>query len=136
MFTYKSCPGTCGLTLVPDLATDLGTTSDNGLTWTFHIQSDVKYENGQTVTAADVKYAIERTYDRSVMANGPKRYQARPTDPTYPGPYKDKAGNLTAIRRPEPDYAGIPPEGPVRRPPLRSRVPGVGAGAEECGYGS
>jgi len=97
MFTYESCPGSCGLTLVPDLATDLGTTSDKGLTWTFHIQSDVKYENGQTVTAADVKYAIERTYDRSVMANGPNYYQALLTDPAYPGPYKDKTGNLTAI---------------------------------------
>jgi len=76
MFVYKSCPGTCGLQLVPGLATDMGTTSDKGLTWTFHIQSDVKYENGQTATAADVKYAIERTYDRSVMANGPNYYQA------------------------------------------------------------
>ena len=101
MFTYKSCPGSCGLTLVPDLATDLGTTTDKGLTWTFHIQSAIKYENGQTVTAADVKYAIERTYDRSVLANGPNYYQALLTDPTYPGPYKDKGGNLTAIDVPD-----------------------------------
>ncbi len=97
MFVYKSCPGTCGLQLVPGLATDMGTVSDKGLTWTFHIQSDVKYENGQTATAADVKYAIERTYDRSVMANGPNYYQALLDDPKYPGPYKDKTGNLTAI---------------------------------------
>src|ERR1017187_1319005 len=27
LFTYKSCPGTCGLQLVPALATDMGTTS-------------------------------------------------------------------------------------------------------------
>ncbi len=100
MFTYKSCPGQCGLTLVPRLATDMGTASPDGKTWTFHIQSGVKYENGQTVTASDVKYAIERTYDRSVMANGPTYYQAILTDPTYPGPYKDKSPNkmgLTAI---------------------------------------
>jgi peptide/nickel transport system substrate-binding protein len=97
MFVYKSCPGQCGLQLVPGLATDMGTTSDNGLTWTFHIQPDVKYENGQTVTASDVKYAIERTYDRSVMANGPTYYQALLTDPTYPGPYKDRAKNLMGL---------------------------------------
>jgi len=100
MFTYKSCPGQCGLTLVPRLATDMGTASADGKTWTFHIQSGVKYENGSTVTASDVKYAIERTYDRSVMANGPTYYQAILTDPTYPGPYKDKSPNkmgLTAI---------------------------------------
>jgi peptide/nickel transport system substrate-binding protein len=97
MFTYKSCPGSCGLQLVPDLATDMGTTSDNGLTWTFHIQSDVKFENGVTVTSQDVKYAIERTYDRSVMANGPTYYQVLLTDPKYPGPYTDRSKNLMGL---------------------------------------
>jgi peptide/nickel transport system substrate-binding protein len=102
MFTYKSCPGNCGLQLVPDLATDMGTVSSDGLTWTFHIQSDVKFENGTVVTAQDVKYAIERTYDRSVMANGPTYYQVLLTDPKYPGPYKDKSNPyaLTAIDTP------------------------------------
>jgi peptide/nickel transport system substrate-binding protein len=102
MFTYKSCPGACGNALVPDLATDMGTVSDGGLTWTFHIQSDVKFENGTVVTAQDVKYAIERTYDRSVMANGPTYYQVLLTDPKYPGPYKDKSNPyaLTAIDTP------------------------------------
>jgi peptide/nickel transport system substrate-binding protein len=101
MFTYKSCPGSCGLQLVPDLATDMGTTSDNGLTWTFHIQPNVKFENGTVVTSADVKYAIERTYDRSVLANGPTYYQVLLTDPKYPGPYKDKsATGSTAIDTP------------------------------------
>jgi peptide/nickel transport system substrate-binding protein len=33
LFTYKSCPGACGLQLVPDLATDLGTVSSDGMTW-------------------------------------------------------------------------------------------------------
>src|SRR5580693_6289592 len=101
LFTYKSCPGSCGLQLVPDLATDMGTTRDNGLTWTFHIQSDVKFENGTVVDAQDVKYAIERTYDRSVLANGPTYYQVLLTDPKYPGPYKDKsATGSTAIDTP------------------------------------
>src|SRR5580693_10757017 len=97
MFTYKSCPGSCGEQLVPDLATDMGTTSDNGLTYTVNIQPDVKFENGTVVTSQDVKYAIERTYDRSVMANGPTYYQALLTDPTYPGPYKDRSKNLMGL---------------------------------------
>jgi peptide/nickel transport system substrate-binding protein len=97
MFTYKSCPGTCGLQLVPDFATDMGTTSDNGLTWTFHVQSGVKFENGTVATSSDVKYAIERTYDRSVMANGPTYYQVLLKDPTYPGPYKDRAKNIMGL---------------------------------------
>jgi peptide/nickel transport system substrate-binding protein len=97
LFGYKSCPGSCGLTLVPDLATSMGTTSDHGLTWTVQIQPDVKFENGTVVTAADVKYAIERTYDRSVLANGPTYYQALLTDPSYPGPYKDRSKNLMGL---------------------------------------
>ena len=103
MFTYKSCPGNCGQQLVPALATDMGTVSSDGLTWTFHIQPNVKFENGTVVTAQDVKYGIERTYDRSVAANGPTYYQALLTDPKYPGPYKDKAADklgLTAIDTP------------------------------------
>ena len=104
MFSYKSCPGTCGEQLVPVLATDMGTTSNNGLTWTFHIQPNIKFEDGTVVTSQDVKYAIERTYDRTVAANGPTYYQALLTDPKYPGPYKNRAKNLmglTAIQTPD-----------------------------------
>jgi peptide/nickel transport system substrate-binding protein len=101
LFIYKSCPGPCGAALVPDLATDMGTVSNNGLTWTFHIQPNVKYEDGTVVTTQDVKYAIERTYDRSVMANGPTYYQALLADPKYPGPYKDKnPAGLTSVQTP------------------------------------
>jgi peptide/nickel transport system substrate-binding protein len=103
LFMYKSCPGTCSAQLVPDLASDMGTVSSDGLTWTFHIKPNVKYEDGTTVTTADVKYAIERTYDRSVLDNGPTYYQAILGDPTYPGPYKDRAKNimgLTSVQTP------------------------------------
>jgi peptide/nickel transport system substrate-binding protein len=98
MFTYKSAPGNAGLTLVPDLAADMGTTSNNGLTWTFHIKPNIKFEDGTAVTTQDVKYAIERTYDRSVMANGPTYYQVLLTDSSYPGPYKDKAADKLGLK--------------------------------------
>jgi len=104
LFSYKACPATCGLTLVPVLATDMGTTSSDGLTWTFHIKPNVKYEDGTVVTSKDVKYAIERQYDRSVMTNGPSYYQQYLADPKYPGPYKDKAKDklgLTSVQTPD-----------------------------------
>lgn len=104
MFTYKSCPGNCGEQLVPDLAADMGTISDKGLTWTFHIQPNIKFEDGTVVTSQDVKYAIERTYDRTVAANGPTYYQALLADPKYPGPYKDRSKNLmglTSVQTPD-----------------------------------
>ena len=104
MFTYKSCPGTCGEQLVPMLAADMGTVSNKGLTWTFHIQPNIKFEDGTVVTSQDVKYAIERTYDRTVAANGPTYYQALLMDPKYPGPYKNRAKNLmglTSVQTPD-----------------------------------
>ena len=88
LMTYKSCPGKCGLQVVPDLATGPGVVGDNGLTWTYHIQPDVKFEDGTTVTSADVKYAVERTFDRSVFPLGPSYYPLllAPQKPAYPGP--------------------------------------------------
>jgi peptide/nickel transport system substrate-binding protein len=98
--TYKSAPGTAGTQLVPGLATGLGTVSDNGLVWTYHIKQGLKFSDGEPITAADVKYAVERTYDKTVLPNGPTYYQVLLADPSYPGPYKDPKGNLTSITLP------------------------------------
>jgi peptide/nickel transport system substrate-binding protein len=105
LMTYAPCPGACGLQVVPDLATGPGVVSDNGLTWTYHIQPDVKFEDGTMVTSADVKYAIERTFDRALYTLGPGYYAALlgGNASTYPGPYEDPAKNkfgLTAIGTP------------------------------------
>ena len=107
LMTYKSCPGSCGLLVVPDLATGPGAISDHGLTWTYHIQPDVKFEDGTTVTSADVKYAVERTFDRTLFPLGPAYFTflLGGNAKTYPGPYKDPAKNkfgLTAIQTPNP----------------------------------
>jgi peptide/nickel transport system substrate-binding protein len=100
LMTYKSCPGKCGLQVVPDLATGPGVVSDNGLTWTYHIQPDVKYEDGTTVTSTDVKYAVERTFARSVLPLGPNYYSLllAPQKPAYPGPYTDRSKNLMGLQ--------------------------------------
>jgi peptide/nickel transport system substrate-binding protein len=105
LMTYKSCPGQCGLQVVPDLATGPGVVTDNGLTWTYHLKSGVKFEDGTTVTSADVKYAVERTFDRSLFPLGPSYYPLLlgGNASTYPGPYKDRSKNimgLTAITTP------------------------------------
>ena len=102
LLTYKSCPGACGDSLAPGIATALGQISDKGLVWTYHIKQGLKFEDGSPITAQDVKYAIERTYDRSVMDNGPTYFESILADPKYPGPYKDPKGNLTSITTPDP----------------------------------
>ena len=74
--------------------------SDNGLTWTYHIQPDVKFEDGTTVTSQDVKYAVERTFDRGLYPLGPAYFTflLAPQKPAYPGPYKDRSKNLMGLK--------------------------------------
>jgi peptide/nickel transport system substrate-binding protein len=102
--TYKACPGTCGEQIVPALATSLGVASNGERTWTYHIKSGVKFEDGTPVTSQDVKYAVERTFDRSVLPNGPSYFASllAGNAATYKGPFKDKKGNLTSITTPDP----------------------------------
>ncbi len=97
LVTYRACPGNCGLQLVPGLATGLGQVSADGLTWTYHLKHGVKFEDGTPVTAQDVKYAVERGYDKSVLSSGTYYFQNLLTDSGYPGPYKDRAKNLTGL---------------------------------------
>jgi peptide/nickel transport system substrate-binding protein len=99
LMTYKSSPGSQGLQVVPDLATAPGTVSNNGLTWTYHIKPNVKFEDGTTVTSADVKYAVERTFDRSLFPLGPSYYPLLlgGNASTYPGPFKDRSKNLMGL---------------------------------------
>jgi len=48
--------------LIPDLATDTGTPSDDGKTWTFTLQEGLLFEDGTPITAATVKYGLERSF--------------------------------------------------------------------------
>ena len=50
LVVYKSCPGACGLQIVPGLATTLGQPSANGLVWTYHLKHGVTFEDGTPVT--------------------------------------------------------------------------------------
>ena len=87
LMTYQSAPGAAGNVLVPGLATAPGAASADGLTWTYHIKPGLRFSDGEPITSADVKYAVERTYDRSVLDNGPNYFQVLLADPKYPGPY-------------------------------------------------
>ncbi len=65
--TYASAPGEPGTQLVPDLATEVpsaenGGISADGKTYTFHLKKGVKFAPpvNREVTAADFKYSFER----------------------------------------------------------------------------
>lgn len=86
-------------TVVPDLATGPGETSDFQ-NWTYTLREGVTYENGTAITSADIKYALERNFALDVISGGPNQYFLPLLDdganktgtPDYQGPYKDKTG--------------------------------------------
>ncbi|MCW2675587.1 MAG: appA [Modestobacter sp.] len=96
LVTYSSRPGHTD-ELVPDLATDLGTSPDGGRTWTFTLKDGTRFETGAPITSRDVKYGIERSFASDVIVGGPTYVVDlldNPDDP-YAGPYQDQsAGHL------------------------------------------
>lgn len=85
--TRDSVAGDKGRTVVPDLATDIGEPSEDATVWTYHLKSGLKYSNGQTITSADIKYGIERSFS-SVLAGGPPYLRDWLIGgETYQGPY-------------------------------------------------
>jgi peptide/nickel transport system substrate-binding protein len=105
LVTYSSDPGHTD-DLVPDLATDLGTPTEDGLTWTFTLREGVRFENGRAITSRDVKYGIERTFASDVIVGGPTYVVDMLDDPDnpYAGPYQDEASDrlgLPSIETPD-----------------------------------
>lgn len=88
-------------TIVPDLATDTGQASKDGLTWTFTLQKGVKFEDGRPITSADIKYGIERTFAQDVFTQAPQELNAALDAGGYKGPYKDPSAVLKAVETPD-----------------------------------
>src|SRR3954447_2599185 len=87
--------------LIPDMATDLGKPSEDNKSWTFTLRDGLKYEDGTPVKAADIKYAIERSFAIDELPDGPTYQTTFFLDgDKYKGPFKDKG-----------DYAGVVTKG-------------------------
>lgn len=97
LLTFAPAPGKDGTKLVPDLATGMGTASDGDKTWTYHIRTGVTFEDGTPVTTKDVKYAVERSLDKTVFPDGP----------TYFNDYLDLKGYTSPYSDPSPDKLGL-----------------------------
>ena len=86
---FKPAPGKQGLELVPDMATDLGKSSDGGKTWTYTIQKGLKFEDGTPITTKDIAYAVSRNVDRAELKQGPSYFADLLNWPAgYKGPFK------------------------------------------------
>jgi peptide/nickel transport system substrate-binding protein len=90
LLTYPAKPGAESFKPVPDLAEGLGTPNADKTEWTYKLKPGLKYEDGSEIRAEDVKYAVARTFDRGVLANGPSYFSNLLDAEGYKGPYKNK----------------------------------------------
>jgi peptide/nickel transport system substrate-binding protein len=81
----------------PDLATDIGKSTEGGKVWSFTLKDGVKWQDGKDITCDDLKYGFSRSFATDVITGGPNYalgYLDVPSKdglPVYNGPYK-KAG--------------------------------------------
>ncbi|WP_051778724.1 ABC transporter substrate-binding protein [Kitasatospora phosalacinea] len=105
LFTYDGKPGQAGAVVVPDLAAAAPDVSADGKTYTVRLRSGLKFEDGTPITAKDVKYGIERSFDQDVLFGG-STLLAEQLDQGqgYKGPYSDSDPNglgLKSVRTPD-----------------------------------
>jgi peptide/nickel transport system substrate-binding protein len=84
-----------GTSIVPDLATDLGTPNADATQWKFTLRDGVTFQDGSPITCEDIKYGVSRTFATDVINQGPTyaiAYLNIPQDAdgssSYKGPYK------------------------------------------------
>ncbi|NEA67849.1 ABC transporter substrate-binding protein [Streptomyces sp. SID12488] len=80
--------GKGGTSVVGDLATDSGKSSDGGKTWTYTLKDGVKDQNGNVITSADIRHTIERQYAPFIF-DGPSYLQTWLSGPKYRDALKD-----------------------------------------------
>lgn len=93
------------LTVVGDIATDSGKSSDGGKTWTYTLKDGIKDEDGNVITSADVRHSVERLYSK-VIFDGPSFLQTWLSGDDYrkalpDGPYKGKHLPDTVLETPD-----------------------------------
>jgi peptide/nickel transport system substrate-binding protein len=72
--TYIEDPNGGKLKVVGDLATNTGETTDGGKTWTYHLRSGIKFEDGTPITSKDIAYGVARSFGK-FGAQGPQYLQ-------------------------------------------------------------
>jgi len=117
------------MNVVPALA-EKWEISNGGKTYTFHLRPNVKFHNGQPLTADDVKYSIDRVLDPKTASPWlswlSSIKETRIVDPltvqmNLDTPYPDLLGSFAALRA-----SGIMPKGYAERENLAIKAIGTG----------
>ncbi|MFE7560407.1 ABC transporter substrate-binding protein [Kitasatospora sp. NPDC057500] len=91
--------------LVGDLATDTGTSTDGGRTWTYRLKEGVAWEDGQPITSQQVKYGIQRSFGKGYEVGPPYWPQWLTGEASYDDARKKyggpQDGDLAAIETPD-----------------------------------
>ena len=115
--------------IVPALAQKWELT-DNGKTYIFHLRPNVKFHNGQAMTAEDVKYSLERVLDPKTAAPFRSWFDSikeiRIIDPLtiqmrLDAPYPDLLSAFAALRA-----SAVVPKGLAERENLKVKAVGTG----------
>jgi peptide/nickel transport system substrate-binding protein len=85
--------------VVPDLATDTGRPSDGGKTWTYTLKDGLKYADGTEITAADIKYGVERSFAPELSGGLGYHKSLLAGAEAYKGPYA--GGELASVETPD-----------------------------------
>ncbi len=104
--------------------------SNGGKTYVFHLRPNVKFHNGQTMTAEDVKYSIDRVLDPKTASPWRNWFdtieEIKVIDPltvqmNLTSPYPGLLGSFAGMRA-----SGIIPKGLAERENLKVRAIGTG----------
>jgi peptide/nickel transport system substrate-binding protein len=98
LMMFKAAPGAEGATLVPDLAESPGTPNADLTQWTYTLRQGVKFEDGTPVTSKDVKYAVERSLDKTTFPNGPTYFNDFLDLQGYTSPYQDSSPDKLGLK--------------------------------------
>jgi len=62
LVSFKRAGGGAGTQLVPDLATSVPSPTEGGRTYTFHLRKGIRFSNGASLKASDVRSTFERLF--------------------------------------------------------------------------
>lgn len=99
---FNPVPGEGSADVVPDLAEDLGTPSDDGRTWTYTLKEGLTYEDGTPITSQDIKYAVMRSIPKDVLVNGPTYFgDYLDIEEDFESPFDNPDADTAAIETPD-----------------------------------